>query len=371
MDPELTQDGDFFEGFKEVFAEKPAEYSKDKMRRLKIMDAMIGRGGCTKEQIMERLSGRDLKVSERSFRLYLDDLDDMGREKLGDRYPEEGIIIVNRKATKPTYCYFEAGFSVFEKLPLDVLDQFLAKLQNNTRYAASDEIEGLIDDIRVSISNIQGRFEVMTYAGNNYAAMFRKLAAYMRDEKVVEFYYTPYGSSHAHLHRVSPYLLERYDDMWYLIGMRTDYEPHALRNFGFDRIDASSIRDLGHDDFVPKPADLDKFYDDCIGFSNYDRRPSYPGQPISNFADANLAEEYVFEFRSGHFSYAEATAPHKSFRKLSVDAVRGAVTASMRVKWNYELDYWVLRHGSNICVLKPLWYRDYIRKMLQEAVGKY
>ena len=167
------------------------------------------------------------------------------------------------------------------------------------------------------------------------------------NKQAIEITYHPFGKD-AKPTVVSPYHLKQYNNRWFLVGKRDDFD--GLSNFAIDRIEG--IKELGRSKFEPLDEDFDfgEFFEDVVGVSVED-------VPV---------DDVVIYANEKAFNYIFTKPLHESQivkRELLPDGRR---EINLKVKDNYELRALLRSFGSQIEVIKP----DSLRAKMREDIEK-
>ena len=167
------------------------------------------------------------------------------------------------------------------------------------------------------------------------------------NKQAIEITYHPFGKD-AKPAVVSPYHLKQYNNRWFLVGKRDDFD--GLSNFAIDRIEG--IKELGRSKFEPLDENFDfgEFFEDVVGVSVED-------VPV---------DDVVIYANEKAFNYIFTKPLHESQivkRELLPDGRR---EINLKVKDNYELRALLRSFGSQIEVIKP----DSLRAKMREDIEK-
>ena len=163
------------------------------------------------------------------------------------------------------------------------------------------------------------------------------------NKQAIEISYHPFGKNVQPV-TVSPYHLKQYNNRWFLIGKKHDFE--SLTNFAIDRIEG--IREIGRAKYEPLDEDFnfDEYFEDVVGVSVED-------VPV---------EDVVIYVNEKAFNYIFTKPLHESQvvdHQLLPDGRR---EIDLKVKDNYELRALLRSFGSQIEVVKPASLRGKMKK---------
>jgi len=154
------------------------------------------------------------------------------------------------------------------------------------------------------------------------------------DKRAIEITYHPFGRT-AHTMVVSPYHLKQYNNRWFLIAKRNDYDRFS--NFAIDRLEGE-IKELSNKyEPLDEDFDFDEYFEDVVGVSVTDA-------PI---------EDVVLYVNEKVFNYIFTKPLHASQvvkRELLPDGRR---EIDLKVQDNYELRALLRSFGDQIEVISP------------------
>jgi predicted DNA-binding transcriptional regulator YafY len=165
------------------------------------------------------------------------------------------------------------------------------------------------------------------------------------NKQAIEIDYHPFGKN-VQQATVSPYHLKQYNNRWFFIGKRSDFD--GLSNFAIDRIEG--INEIGRAKFEPldNNFDFEEFFDDVVGVSVED-------VPVENVVI--YVNEKAFEYIFTKPLHPSQIVKHE----LLPDGRR---EIDLKVKDNYELRALLRSFGSQVEVIRPATLRE---KMKNDA----
>jgi len=172
------------------------------------------------------------------------------------------------------------------------------------------------------------------------------------DKRAIEITYRPFGKP-ARTMVVSPYHLKQYNNRWFLIAKRNDYDKFS--NFAIDRLEGD-IRELPNK-FEPldEDFDFDEHFENVVGVSVTD-------DPI---------EDVVLYVTEKVFNYIFTKPLHPSQvvkRELLSDGRR---EIDLKVQDNYELRALLRSFGDQIEVISPSSLRQEMKEVADSLSKMY
>lgn len=203
-----------------------------------------------------------------------------------------------------------------------------------------------------SISESKNTLNSISFDGGNELKGIGNLEPILRaikDKKIVSFNYFSFRANQPHKFLLEPYLLQEYENRWYVIGFNK--KSNDYRTFGIDRVDdliVTTENFIAKDKF--KPSDqLEK----TIGV-NY---------------SAKSAEKVILSFTPQQGKYIKSLPLHSSQYVLIDNKTEFRI--SIEVIPNLELIQLILKHGYTVKVIEPLWLVDEIKINIQRMMKKY
>lgn len=197
---------------------------------------------------------------------------------------------------------------------------------------------------------------VVSFQNNPYLKGMNKFYKPLFDaivnKRVVELKYQPFGKEERVV-TVNPYHLKQYNNRWFLIAKRTDFDDY-LSNFAIDRI--SSIEEISKpfepldDDF-----DFDDYYGDVVGVS------------VTN----NPVEQVVLHVNEKVLGYIMTKPLHESQSSQLVQVDDNHWEVTLKVKDNYELRSFLRSFGDQIEVIKPEHLREEMKRLAEGLSEMY
>ncbi|MCM1153187.1 MAG: WYL domain-containing protein [Muribaculum sp.] len=146
----------------------------------------------------------------------------------------------------------------------------------------------------------------------------------------------------------TPYLLKRYKNRWYMIGLKEDKKE--LRTYALDRVKSLSITEEA---FVrPKDLDISEIFSNIIGVTS----------------SPNEVREVKLQATPMQAKYFRALPLHPTQTELVADDYS---IFTYRLKINYELVHELMALGGAVKVLAPAELRVMVKNALSEALDQY
>jgi len=328
---------------------------------------------------MTRYKILDELLSSRYHNNSLDDLTEEVNERLAEMYPctngvvrrtiekdiyyleYEGPFIVDierysapgynrdkqKSFTKQCLRYARPGFSIFKKDLSDdeeyLLREALSILGQFDGLPNLDALEGL----RLGLGMHSNDRRIISFTRNplENTNLIGEIFTTISQRQVVELHYHRFDDSNEILIvNLYPYLLKEYNRRWYLIGVAET--GSRLLNFSLDRIDL--VKPLPSHKYVEYSGDINEFFDDIIGVTNYDDKQV----ATILFWVSDESKDYVsskpLHDSQKHFKGDAETIYREQYPKL-----KGGDFFSIECKENYELIRELTSFGESLIVLSP------------------
>lgn len=151
---------------------------------------------------------------------------------------------------------------------------------------------------------------------------------------------------------VSPYHLKQYNNRWFLFALPENTKLPHVSTYALDRIMKVSKADRA---FVPNTEiDFSRCFVDIVGVT------------MTAKQGAQL-EKIVLRFSPGRFPYVVSKPLHSSQRVISEQDC----TIQLDVYPNPELRSLIFSFMPDVEVLEPKWYREALKKKIEENLKKY
>lgn len=341
---------------------------------------------------MTRYKILDELLSSRYHNYSLDDLTEEVGKRLAEMYPNtngvvrrtiekdiyyleyEGPFMVDierysvsaydrekqKNITKQCLRYSRPGFSIFKK-----------ELSNDEEYLLREalsilgQFDGLpnldaLESLRLGLGVRQNENKIISFTRNplENSNLLGELFTSISQKQVIELHYHKFESPNDILSvNLFPYLLKEYNRRWYVIGQTET--GSKLLNFSLDRID--KVVPLPSHNYLEYEGDINEFFDDIIGVTNYDENVV---EPIL-FWVSDTSKDFV-ACKPLHDSQKRYKAEtEKTYREL-YPSLTGGYFFSIQCKENYELIRELCSFGENLIVLSP----NSIREKVKERISK-
>lgn len=168
-------------------------------------------------------------------------------------------------------------------------------------------------------------------------------------KSVLKVEYQSFKSDRIDIFEFHPYYLKQYNNRWFLIGSRNEYE--TLTNLALDRLISITVTDKL---YVATEIDFNEYFDDVIG--------------VSIPAESEVTK--IIMKASHELAPYILTKPlHGSQKKIGNDTQ--GFTFSIAVIPNYELEKLILSFGEGLKVVEPLFFKERIKKRLVSSLENY
>lgn len=220
-----------------------------------------------------------------------------------------------------------------------------------------------LDNLKKQL-NIEEAQKIISFRVNSNvrdSSLLGQLFSFISDKQVVEITYRKFKSAESTRRVVSPYLLNQYEDRWYLVAKQKGKD--RISQFALDRIE--SVKAMYDESYQKCNEDLSKLYDDVIG--------------ITILPEKTL-QEVVLWVSNESFDYIETKPLHHSqkiYTGKKLDSLKKQYgindghIISISVKENFELYQTILSLGENIAVLSPKEIKEEIKSRLEKMMANY
>jgi predicted DNA-binding transcriptional regulator YafY len=343
--------------------------------RLRILDKLLASKKLTKQELMNRIIEeleqfsevnnlkKNISYSPRTFEYDITCIKAKLAEinEVEDLHSNNSYAIVKEKLDDAYhYFYNQPHISVFEKkLGIDEITKL------TTAVSLLKQIKGFDSDNEI-YSILQGLDHQLKYqseGGEQVICLPSAMAdgyQYVDDlyhaiigQTVVEIEYEPFTKTPTTV-IIHPYYLKQYNNRWFLFAL--NHERNAINNFALDRFKKKPKPKPNLHYIIPKGRfDAENYFKDIIG--------------VTNIAD-NEVEEILLQFSAQRKPYILSKKIHDS-QKLVTSKPDGSITISLYLKQNFELEQFILGHGSHITVLQPASLKQNIKNHLLLAIANY
>lgn len=151
---------------------------------------------------------------------------------------------------------------------------------------------------------------------------------------------------------VFPYHLKQFNNRWFLLALVEGNQLPNFSTFALDRIVKVAKADV---EFVPNTeVDFNRYFEDIVGVTMTAKQDAEP-------------EKVVLRFSRGRFPYVVSKPLHPSQQTLSEEEC----AIQLRVHPNHELRNLIFSFIPDVEVLSPAWYREEMKKKIEENLQKY
>ncbi|MDE5788141.1 MAG: WYL domain-containing protein [Bacteroidaceae bacterium] len=283
-----------------------------------------------------------------------------------ERYSAPGYNRERQKSyTKQCLRYKAPGFSIFKKDLSDdeeyLLREALSLLGQFDGLPNLDALEGL----RLGLGVRNNDRKIISFTKNplERTNLIGELFTTISQKQVIELHYHKFESPNEILSvNLCPYLLKEYNRRWYVIGQTET--GSKLLNFSLDRID--KVIPLQSHNYLEYEGDINEFFDDIIGVTNYDDNPV----ETVLFWVSDVSKDFV-ACKPLHDSQRQYKGKAESdFRKL-YPMLAGGYFFSIQCKENYELIRDLCSFGENLIILSPNNIREKAKKRISKMQNIY
>lgn len=176
------------------------------------------------------------------------------------------------------------------------------------------------------------------------------IATAMREGLVIQLNYQSFGMSAPAIHEVEPYCLKIYKQRWYLLGRNVKRD--VMRTFALDRIKGIEFTDKKF--YLPDSFDAEKYFEDTIGIT------------IEKNCNAQIVE---IQATNGAENYLRSLPLHFSQKEYSTDSC--GAKFKIFAQPNNDLIQELLRHGEDVTVISPKWFRDKFQDIVNKMSNNY
>jgi predicted DNA-binding transcriptional regulator YafY len=283
----------------------------------------------SKSDMIDRLADKDIVVSERTLSRYFATITaDFGIDICYSRQ-HKGYYIEQAESTE--------NKALFRFLDMMTLSQVMGQ-----------ELQQKSDFKYVSFQSSQH------FSG---IANFEILIKAVNTQHLLRFRHRNYAKNTVKEHVLSPLLLKEYENRWYLIGvllLNSKADPE-LRVFGLDRMDGVELLEKTTLQSSSYQQQL-KSFDHIIGVGKGSLE-HFKVEKVELLVN-DLQKKYL-ESLPLHASQVITAAGEKGFK------------VTLHVFINHELRSHILKMGTMVEVLSPLYLRDEFRSLYKEILSKY
>lgn len=257
----------------------------------------------------------------------------------------------------PSYSIFKKALTSDEEYLLSEALSLLGQFDGLPDFEALDSLrKGLnVTNERQIISFTKNLLEDSSLIGRLFTAISQK--------QVIEITYHKFANTNEERKvLLYPYLLKEYNHRWFLFA--ASVEDGKLLCFALDRID--DVVTLSSYEYVCCPVDIDEYFDDIIGVTNY------ANEPVEHilFWVSDNSKEYV-RTKPIHGSQKSYSGEKDSVFRSQYPSLVGGMFFSIDCKYNYELIRELCSFGSSLLVLSPKNIQDMVYERISGMMKEY
>ena len=351
----------------------------------------------TNKNAMTRYRIIDELLSDRYHNYSLDDLTEEVNRRLAEMYPDTNGVVRRTIEKDIYYLEYEGPFMVdIERYPVSAYNKeqkktyvkqclryvrpdfsiFKKELTDDEKYLLREalsllgQFDGLpnldaLESLRLGLSVKDDKRKIISFTRNplENSNLIGELFTAISQRQVVELHYHKFGSQSGSLTaNVIPYMLKEYNRRWYLIGMAENGD--RILTFGLERID--EVRPLPSHQYEEFDGDINEFFDDIIGVTNYAEKPVL----TILFWVSDQSKEYVAS-KPIHDSQKHYKGAAEAAYRAKYPMFKGGYFFSIECKENYELTRELTSFGENLIVLSPEEMRETIQQRIENMYKAY
>lgn len=260
--------------------------------------------------------------------------------------------------------YADASFSIFKKKMTSDEEHLLAEaLSLLGQFDGLPNFEAL-DNLRKGLGKASDR-QIISFTKNllENSSLIGRLFTAISQQQVIEIVYHKFTEPDSELVlNLYPYLLKEYNHRWYLFAAAE--EDGKFLCFGLDRI--KRVTALPSHKFIPYDGDIEEYFDDIIGVTNY---ADAPVEHIVFWVD-DTSKDYV-QTKPIHGSQRSYTGDRESALRQQYPTLQGGAFFSIDCKCNYELIRELCSFGSGLMVLSPKSILDKVYERVSGMMKEY
>lgn len=347
--------------------------NKNAMTRYQILDELLGNryhnyslNDLTNE-VNKRLASMDVSaVSRRCVELDIQYLEYESPFMVEiERYSVPAYSIEKQKNySKRCLRYAIPAYSIFKKAMTSDEEYLLSEaLSLLGQFDGLPNFEAL-ESLRKGM-NVTPERQIISFTKNllEDSSLIGCLFTAISQKQVVEITYhrfdTTWEGRKIALH---PYLLKEYNHRWFLFA--ASVEDGKLLCFALDRID--DVATLTSYEYANCPVDIDEFFDDIIGVTNY------ANEPVEHilFWVSDSSKDYVMT-KPIHGSQRYYSGDKETAYRLQYPSLQGGAFFSIDCKFNYELIRELCSFGKSLIVLSPARIQDKVYERVDMMIEEY
>lgn len=166
----------------------------------------------------------------------------------------------------------------------------------------------------------------------------------------IEFTYTSYWRSSPAQRRIQPLALKEFKNRWYIVSR--DTKDKNIKTFALDRLSNLEISRQRFD--YPADFSIQKHYEHCFGIIT---------------PDDEEPQEVVLSFKPFKGKYIKSLPLHHSQYPIRDNDEEYRIGLKVYLTIDFEME--ILSHGIDVKVIKPEYFKNKIKSIMQEAAAKY
>lgn len=236
-------------------------------------------------------------------------------------------------------CQRVGGYLYYIENPEEIEEDRLKKWMLDS-YAVGNMIgENLALKDRIMVDEIPSGREHLT-----------TLLEAMKDNRVTDIVYRPFGFSHGYKFPIEPYGVKLFENRWYVVAHNIDYDQ--MRIYSLDRIDEISL--------------TDRHFKLAEGFTVNDYFSEYYGIVADKHVDA---VRIVLRADKSHKHYMKSLPLHHSQRLM--EECDEYADFELYLAPTYDLVMKLLQAGAKIEVISPARLREEMKRQITKMLSIY
>ena len=282
-----------------------------------------------------------------------------------ERYSEPAYSVEKQKNYKKRCLrYADSSFSIFKKKMTSDEEHLLSEA-----LSLLGQFEGLpnfdaLENLRKGLDTVSDR-KIISFTKNllEDSSLIGRLFTAISQQLVIEIsYHTFANKDEVHKANLHPYQLKEYNHRWFLFA--ASEADGKLLCFALDRID--DVQTLPSHTYVPFDDDLEEYFDDIIGVTNY---ADEPVEHIIFWVD-DSTKDYVLT-KPIHGSQKHYSGDKEATFRQQYPMLQGGAFCSIDCKYNYELIRELCSFGDGLLVLSPESVQDKVYERVSGMMKEY
>lgn len=256
-----------------------------------------------------------------------------------------------------SYYYSDRTYSITEspinKSDRDQLDQMINLIRQYTGFKYLNGIGNIIQKMELLVYESMGKSKQYVHLDQPAQIPGQEwldtLYDAIKSEKAITIEYAAFGKE-PYQTIISPYLLKEYQNRWYLYAY--SHDKTGMRTYGLERI---HIIKPTLQAFIPNEFfDPKAFFDDLIGVT---------------FNPKTSVKQITFKVYGGQVNYLRTLPIH--YTQEEIETTESFSIFTMRLIPNYELESKLLSFGETIEIIKPISFKNTIKKRVEALQKRY